>query len=72
MMICILNLEIDLIWSFALLTYMNDQSISFLLFLVNMTDTFSANMVATQNGKQWVIGPKWILAILNETLPKYL
>jgi hypothetical protein len=51
---------------------MSDPSILFFLLLSNVEQTFSANRMATENCKEWILLPQRILATLNEALSKYL
>jgi hypothetical protein len=72
MMICILDFEVQPIRFFAFKANMSDPSILFFLLLCDGQQAISANWMPTEKGKEWVLLPQRILAILNEALPKYL
>jgi hypothetical protein len=72
MMICFKNIEIELNWSVAFVTFMLNPTLFFLVLLHDLNGANSANKVTAQYRKQWIFCPERILAVLNEAFTSFL
>jgi hypothetical protein len=71
LMIFIQDVEIKFLRSLTLLTSVFNPPFLFLVLISKFPCMNSANIVTAEYGKQWVLGPERVLAVLNKAFTNF-